>query len=116
MNLNKLLTTLLSKTRLPVSQDEYDGCCDKYIIYTYEDERPADYADNRVIADTTYLQIQLITPKNFNYITLKKEIRDILECADFSVRSIKSFLGSGHVGTEKVRQTIFHVEYTTGRR
>lgn len=116
MNLNKLLIELLKKTGLPVCQDEYSGKNDRYIIFTYEDERPAAHADNRVVADTAYIQIQLITPKNFNYFQLKAQIRDLLEGADFSVTSIRSSLGSTYVGTDKIRQTIFHTEYTQGRR
>ncbi len=115
MNLNEMLHQILSKTGLPVCQDEYSGQHDKYIIFIYEDERPVYHAGNRVIADTVYLQIQLITPKDYNYFPLKNEIRTLLEGAGFSVTSIRSFLGSAYVGTSKIRQTIFQVEYTEGR-
>lgn len=116
MNLNEILKRLLSVTELPVEQDEYDGNEEKYIIFVYEDESPEMYGDNEVVADTVYLQIQLITPKNFNYFMLKKQIRNLLEEADFSVTSIRSYLGNVAQGTEKIRQTIFQVEYTEGRR
>lgn len=116
MNLNELLRKLLCGTGLPVEQDEYTGKKDKYIIFVYEDERPVAHGDNAVTADTVYVQVQLITPKNFNYFTLKKEIRDLLEGAGFLVTSIRSFLGDAANGTEKTRQTIFHTEYTQGRR
>lgn len=115
MNLNEIIIDLLRKTGLTVHQDECDDG-EKYIIFTYEDETPAAYGDNRPIADTAYIQIQLVTPKDFDYFSLKEKIRDLLEGADFSVKSIRSFLGSAYVGTEKIRQTIFHVEYTQGRR
>lgn len=116
MNLSEILKQVLSKTGLPVCQDEYSGHHDKYIIFTYEDERPVYHANNRVIADTTYLKIQLITPKNFDYFSIENEIRTLLEGADFSVTSIRSFLGSAYMGTSKIRQTIFQVEHTIGRR
>ncbi len=118
MNLNKILYKVLGDTGLPVRQDEYVDADEheSYIIFTYEDERPVAYSNNRPFADTAYLQVQLVTPKGFNYFQLKEKIRDLLEGADFSVRSIRSFLGSAYVGTEKIRQTIFHVEYTQGRR
>lgn len=116
MNLNKLLKSLLDETGLPVEQDEYTEKGDKYIIFVYEDEHPEDHADNAVTADTVYIQVQLITPKDFNYFDLKKKIRNLLEGADFSVTSIRSFLGDVANGTEKTRQTIFHTEYTQGRR
>lgn len=116
MDLSEILVTLLGATGLPVKQDEYEGEENKYIIFTYEDERPACHADNKVIADTVYLQIQLITPKKFDYFALKKQIRNLLEGADFTVSSIRSFLGSVYVGTEKTRQTVFRVTYTEGRK
>lgn len=116
MELNEKLKNLLSETGLPVEQDEYEGREDKYIIFIYEDERPVEHADNKPYADTVYLQIQLITPKNFNYMKLKRKIRNLLEDADFSVTSIRSFLGSVYVGTEKIRQTVFETEYTEARQ
>lgn len=117
MNLNELLIKLLGETGLEVVQDFYDGEADRYILFSYEDERPENWGDNQAGADTAYIQIQLITPKEFDYFTLKKKIRDLLEGADFIVTSTRSFLGSGvYVGTEKIRQTIFHVEYTEGRK
>lgn len=111
-----MLINLLSGTGLPVEQDEYDGKKDKYIVFIYEDESPTGYADNKPYADTVYLQVQLITPKNFNYFKLKKKIRNLLEGADFSVTSIRSFLGDVYIGTEKIRQTVFKVEYTEARQ
>ena len=116
MNLNELLKKLLGATGLPVKQDEYMGESDKYIIFVYEDEHPAEHGDNDVTADTVYIQIQLVTPKEFDYFELKRKIRDLLEGADFLVTSIRSFLGDVAIGTEKTRQTIFHTEYTQGRR
>lgn len=115
MNLNEKIIKLLETTGLPVEQDEYTGEDKKYIVFTYEDEGPAEWGDDRPIADTAYIQIQLITPKNYNYFYMKEKIRDLLEEADFSVTSIRSFLGDVYVGTEKTRQTIFQVEYTKGR-
>ena len=115
MNLNELLVNLLGGTGLAVVQDFYYGTDDKYILFSYEDEHPDNWGDNQAGADTAYMQIQLITPEGFNYFALKKKIRDLLEGADFTVTSTRSFLGSVYVGTEKIRQTIFHAEYTEGR-
>lgn len=115
MNLNDMLLELLGSTGLPVEQDEYTGKSKVYIIFVYEDERPEAHADNKVTEDTAYLQVQLITPKDYNYFSLKKKIRDLLEEADFFVTSIRSFLGSAYCGTEKIRQTVFEVTYTESR-
>lgn len=115
MNINSLLKEALKPIGLAVFPDEYGGENDKYIIFTYMDERPISHADNKPIGDTAYLQIQLVTPKKFNYLAMKDRIRDALEDADFSVTSIRSFLGDSIQGTEKIRQTIFEANYTVGR-
>lgn len=116
MNINKeLITILKTATSLDVAPDEYDGKSDKYIIFTYEDERPVHWGDNNVLADTAYLQIQLITPKSYNYLTMKHTIRNTLEANDYIVTSIQSFLSDDIQGTEKVRQTVFTVTKTLSR-
>lgn len=116
MNINNHLITILNNaTGLKVSPDEYDGKDEKYIIFTYTDERPVSYGDNAPIGDIAYLQIQLVTPKKFNYMGLKHIIRDTLEENDFCVTSIRSMLGDSIQGTEHIRQTIFEVNYTVGR-
>lgn len=115
MNCNKLLIDTLAATELPVVQDEYTGKAEKYIVFIYTDEIPVLWSDNRVDADTVYIQLQLITPKNFNYFALKHQIRDLLEGAGFLVTSTQSFLGDPYNGTEKVRQTIFECQYSETR-
>ena len=40
MDVNKDIQALESITGLPVSPDIYIGNADKYIVYTYTDERP----------------------------------------------------------------------------
>lgn len=116
MNFSEKVINLLGATGLPVEQDEYEGKENKYIIFIFEDETPAAHADNRVTADTVYIQVQLITPKNYNYYPLKKQIRNLLEDADFFVTSIGSFLGDVYHGTEKTRQTVFYANYTEQRK
>lgn len=116
MTLNERIESLLGNaTGFPVAQDQYDGKSEIYIIYTYEDERPALHGDNEVLADETDIQIQLFSPKNYNYFETKKTIRNTLEKAGFIVSSIRSFLGDSYTGTEKTRQTIFSVSWLEGR-
>lgn len=116
MNINNHLISILhNATGLKVSPDEFEGNADKYIVFTYTDEKPISYGDNFPIGDTAYLQIQLITPKNYNYMNLKHQIRDALEQNDYSVTSIRSFLGDAIQGTEHIRQTVFEANYTTSR-
>lgn len=116
MDVNKELKELLEgPTGLKVEQDEYSGKDSKYIVYSYADERPETFGDNKVLSDTVYLNIQLITPKNYNYMKLKHQIRDLLEGAGFFVTSISSFLGDVYFETEKTRQTVFEVNRTEQR-
>lgn len=117
MDINQKLKDLLEgPTGLSVEQDEYTGIASKYIIFSYADERPEYFGDNLPTSDTVYLNIQLITPKEYNYLKLKHQIRNLLENADFIVTSIRSFLGDVYVGTEKQRQTVFEVKYTEQRQ
>ena len=115
MNCNKLIIDTLAPTDLPVVQDEYTGKETKYIVFMYTDEIPALWGDDGVLADTVFIQLQLITPKNFNYFALKHQIRDLLEGAGFLVTSTQSWLGDKYNGTEKVRQTIFELTYAETR-
>ncbi len=115
MNLNELLQSILGVTGLPVEQDLYTGKEDKYILFSYEEETPTAFGDNVPIADTAYMKIQLVTPKNFDYFCLKKQIRKQLEAAGFSVTSIRSFTGDTYMGTDQIRQTVFEANYTTFR-
>lgn len=117
MNVNKLLIDSLGKaTGLPVAPDEYDGSKTEYITFTYIDERPEFFGDDGVLIDSVYLQIQLVTPKSYNYMNMKELIKATLEANDFTVTSISSFLGSAIQGTEKIRQTVFEAHYTEPRK
>ena len=115
MNCNQLIIETLAPTDLPVVQDEYTGKADKYIVFIYTDEIPSLWGDDGVLADTVFIQLQLITPKNYNYFALKHQIRDLLEGVGFLVTSTQSFLGDRYNGTENVRQTVFELNYSETR-
>ena len=116
MNCNSKIIETLSSLGYPVVQDEYVGTAKKYIVFIYTDEVPALWGDDGVLADTTFLQIQLITPKDYNYFSDKHTIRDLLEGAGFLVTSTQSFLGDVYNGTDKIRQTIFEVQISETRQ
>lgn len=107
---------LLNETGLPVELDLYTGKSDKYITFSYVGERPGECADNMVTTKIVNLQIQLVTPKGFNYLSLKDKIWELLEQADFTVITVRSFLGDVIMGTEKIRQTVFDVSYAESRK
>lgn len=115
MNLNKKIISLMKSIKLPAEESEYTGIKKNYVVFTYEDEKPVHFGDNCALADTCYIQLQLITPKEFNYFNLKKKVRDALESAGFFVTSTRTFLGDVYQETEKTRQTVFECSYTETR-
>lgn len=79
MDINGEIQVLESITGLPVSPDIYTGDDDKYIVYTYEDERPSLWGDDEPQEDQVIVRVSLFTPPKFNYMALKHQIRDYLE-------------------------------------
>lgn len=112
MNVNAKIRTLETETGYPVRPDIYSGDSDKYITFTYEDERGELYADGEELETTAYLQISLYTPENFNYFTDKAKIKAKLKEEGFNVESIRSWLEDSLDGTHKTRHTVFIVNIT----
>ncbi len=96
----------------PCRQDLYDGKSDKFIVYTYEDERAAYYADNDEEEITVTFMVQLITPQKYDYFADKVRLKAALKSEGFTVVNIQSWLDDEAAGTEKARRTIFSCEYT----
>jgi hypothetical protein len=78
-------------TKPHISPNVYKGTATTYIVFNYEDDRATEYEDNEPKSDTAYLQIHLFCPGDFNYNTLKKQIRSKLYLAGFSYPQISSF-------------------------
>lgn len=112
MNVNEKIRTLEGVTGYPVRPDVYSGKADKYITFTYEDERGALYADDQELETTAYLQISLYTPENFNYFDDKSKIKKKLKEEGFNVEGIQSWLENSLDGTKKTRHTVFIVNIT----
>lgn len=116
MNVNEKLQKLEMVANCDVEPDEYGGNQNRYITYTYEDERPTTYGDNKPLEDTAYLQVSFFTPKSYNYMEDKHKIRNYLEEQGFKVTSIRSWVEDARTGYEKIRHTVFEVNYTESRR
>lgn len=110
MNINDKIKTLEQITGYPVKADVYNGKSEKYITYTYEDERGALFADNNEQETTVYLQISLYTPENFDYFNDKKKIKKKLKKEGFNIETIKSWIENSDIG--RARHTVFLVNYT----
>lgn len=110
MNVNGLIMTLQNTVNYPVAPDLYEGKEDKYITFTYEDERSALDADNEEQQTVAYLQITLYTPPLQEYMEDKKKIKAELKKLGFCVESIQSWVDS--YAPEKRRHTVFNVNIT----
>ena len=107
----KLLPVELA-TGIRIHEDFCEELSKKYIVFTVEGEQPVLNGDDRVIADTIYITLQLIVPKTLDYVEMKYKIRDILEENEFSVTDIHSYSSDEVNGTDKIRRIIFEANIT----
>lgn len=112
MNVNAKIRTLEEVTGYPVRPDIYNGSEEKYITFTYEDERAALYGDDEEIAEIAYLQVNLYTPEDYNYFEDKRKIKKHLKSQGFNVRSIGAWLDDAKTGTKRIRHVAFEVNIT----
>ena len=112
MNINPKMMNIGQIMGYPCCQDVYDGKLGKFIVFTYEDEHAAYYADNEEQGVTVTIQVQLITPKKYNYFADKSKLKAALRDEGFTVVNIQSWLDDPAAGTEMARRTIFSCEYT----
>ncbi len=110
MNVNSRIMTLKNVINCPVVPDLYEGQEEKYITFTYEDERSALDADNEEQQTVAYLQITLYTPPLQEYMEDKKKIKAELKKLGFCVESIQSWVDSQ--APEKKRHTVFNANIT----
>ncbi len=97
----------------PVEQDEYEGIGERYIVYTYEDERGSLWGDDREVAVTTWVQVSLFIPKTDDYDADKRKMKRILEAEGFQVESVQVWVE--HLSGRKVRRITFSVNITEAR-
>ena len=112
MNVNPLVIAAGREIGYPVSQDIYSGRSEKFIVFTYEDERAAYYADDDEGEITVTVQVQMITPKEYNYFADKKALKEALKKQGFIIEYIQSWLDDVSAGTDNARRTIFTCNYT----
>ena len=116
MNVNRMVEEVGSVVDCPVELDVYSGRQQRYITYTYEDERPDMQGDNRALADTAYIQIHYFVPREYDYMADKHKIRDYLEQSGFKVTSIRSWMENKVTGFQNTRHILFETNYTEMRR
>lgn len=117
MNVNGLLYGLREVTGYPTEQDVYDGKRDRFIVFTYEDERPVMAADNRPVADQVTVMVSLFGPEDYEYMSDKEKIRDYLEKSGFCVTSIRQWKEQTPYGSDRyIRRVTFHSDYTEMRQ
>lgn len=96
----------------PCKQDLYDGKSDKFIVFTYEDERAAYYADDEEQGVTLILQVQLIVPRSHDYFADKSKLKAALRQEGFTVVNNQTWLDDPAAGTDYARRVIFSCEFT----
>jgi hypothetical protein len=117
MNVNPLIMELNRITGLPVVPDLYapapgEKRADKWITFTYQDERPVYFGDNSPLADTAYISVNLFTPTNYNYLQTKEQIKEYLESIGI-VTNCESYV---YLENQiPVRQTVFEVTISEER-
>lgn len=91
MNANRLIEDTLSPLEYPIDYMSYAGSAERYFTYNYSDDRAELYADDEPVNDIAYIQIHFFSPKTFNHMQLKKQVRERLFSAGFSYPRISSF-------------------------
>lgn len=112
MNVNPLIIELNTVTGLPVVPDLYKGESDKWITFTYQDERPEFFGDNEILDDVAYISLNLFTPANYNYMTTKEVIKTYLESIGILTNCESYVYQENQI---PIRQTIFEVQITKER-
>lgn len=112
MNINPLIMELKTLTGLPVVPDLYSGSGDKWITFTYQDERPEFFGDNEILDDVAYISLNLFTPANYNYMTTKEVIKTYLESIGILTNCESYVYQENQI---PIRQTIFEVQITKER-
>ena len=117
MNVNAEIQTLSSITGLDVSPDIYTGNKEKFIVYTYTDERSVLWGDDEALADQATIQVSLYTPPKIDYMILKDQIRNYLESIGM-MNEIASWLETYTAKNNSevtIRRTTFNVTITKER-
>lgn len=115
MNLNPIILGLKDVVKVPVEPDIYTGEDERFIVFTYEDERSSWKADNKVLAETVSMQISYYSPYNYDYMDDKEKIKRYLEEKGFVGIVVQSWVEDAVKGVKKMRHTVVTAEYTERR-
>lgn len=114
VNVNKVLKGLKDVlSGYDVADGFYTGQSDKYIVYTYADERGAAFGDNDELAMQATLQIGVYTPHRYNYLADKKKIKKYLKENGADGIQYMEFVEKDMAGTDYVRHQVFTAVFTT---
>lgn len=111
MDINEIMIALCDGLGLPCAQDLYSGEEEKWVTFNYVDERPAQFSDNKARIECADIYVHLFTPLSFDYMELKRSLRDSLEENAFLVSSIQSYLEQD----TSIRHTVFECEISQER-
>lgn len=114
VNVNRTLMGLKNVlTGYDVADGRYNGKSNKFVVFTYTDERAAFSADNRNKAIAANVNISIYTPENYNYLADKASIKNYLEDNGAQEISYMEFVEDEIRGTDYMRHQIFQATFTT---
>ena len=100
MDVGTVITSLKNILGYPVAEGLYTGTEKKYITYVYQDERPFECADNKVLFDRVYVYVNLYVPRTYKYQKDKNTVRKYLENNNFLVSSVQPVLEESQKATQ----------------
>lgn len=109
MSINKLILSTLNPFNLPIKQDKYDGTETSYFVWNIADDRGYTSAEDEVLTDLVSIQVHLFVPITYNYLTIKKQIRQALKQSGFSYPQINIFVEDD----TNLRHIVFSCEIAT---
>lgn len=119
MNVNDIIMELENVTGLEVCPDIYDGSQDNYIVFTYASEQVELAADDTPEADTATIYVNLYTEQQFNFMSVKEQIKGYFEsldeCTVYDVFTTTEEYKTNANTVKYKRHTVFEVLITKWR-
>ncbi len=111
MTVNQKIINALKKYGMPIVPDHYTGKEKRYIEFDIYDDRGEIFADETPEFDVTLVQIHLFLPREEDYLSLKKQIRQSLCDAGFCYADITQIIEPE--ATEQYPYGIRHLTFET---
>ena len=115
MDLTDIMKELGIIADCPAAEDVYSGKAERYITFTYEDERATAHADNERQLDTVWMQVNYYVPITYRYQKDKKAIKEHLEQIGAKEISVRSWTEGALDGRKDKKHIVFEFNYSEWR-